>query len=131
MSSSIDSANFQIYTDGSKMNNKTGAAFAVFNSTSCIHSDTFKLSPNNSVFQAEIFSIMKACEFLYSSNKIPSHSSCIFYSDSLSAVNLLNKCFVFHDPLSINCLLSLITLSHKVRFCIRWCKGRRPFGYHW
>jgi len=50
------------FTDGSKLNGNTGAAFVHFQNQQHIRTNTFLLHPYNTVFQAEAYDILKAIE---------------------------------------------------------------------
>lgn len=53
-----------IYTDGSPIDETTGAGFCVYSKGQLIHEASFRLPDYASVFQAEIFAISKAAEYL-------------------------------------------------------------------
>ena len=77
------SYSLHIYTDGSKINDRTGCAFYV---PFLRYEKKFRLTNNSSVFQAELIAILKAFEFLV--EKPP--RQCTIFSDSLSALQALN-----------------------------------------
>ena len=51
---------YNIYTDGSKTENHVGAGFTIMHNKQEITSSSIKLSPNATVFQAEILAIKEA-----------------------------------------------------------------------
>ena len=55
---------FNVYTDGSKLNDQTGAGVAIYKGGSEIASDCYRLPNGTTVFQAEITAIAKAAEML-------------------------------------------------------------------
>ena len=59
-----DHVELNFYTDGSKLNGKVGAGFLALEPTRIMKTDKFKLPDNSTVFQAEIFAILKATEYL-------------------------------------------------------------------
>ncbi|XP_023212917.1 uncharacterized protein LOC111615713 [Centruroides sculpturatus] len=76
----------EIYTDGSKTNEGTGAAIVVYERNEEIYSQKYKLEEYCSNFQAELLAIYKAVEWCIQNNK--SESVCIS-TDSLSALQAL------------------------------------------
>ena len=53
-----------IYTDGSKMDGKTGAGYVVYKGREEVYSDSFRLHDTNTVFQAEIAAIRAAADWV-------------------------------------------------------------------
>lgn len=82
------SADYKIFTDGSKHDDRVGAAFVVLGTNrDTITTRKFKLHDCCSVFQAELLAILRATEFILE-NKI--HESYIF-SDSMSGLTELQN----------------------------------------
>ena len=72
----------KIYTDGSKINDRTGCAYVV-NGTAY----NVRLSRYSSVFSAELFAILKSLRYVKNS----ADSKFIIFSDSLSAIESIKN----------------------------------------
>lgn len=57
-----------IFTDGSKIEENTGFAYCCYHNEKIVHTEQFKLSYENSVFQAELLVILKAVEWTQKTN---------------------------------------------------------------
>ena len=57
---SIKPSEYTVYTDGSKTENGVGAGFIIYNKRERIHTESFSLPNNSTVFQAEIVAIYQA-----------------------------------------------------------------------
>lgn len=55
---------FEIYTDGSKLNNKVGSAITVYKDQQEVESVQYILNDEASVFMAELFAIDKAIDYV-------------------------------------------------------------------
>lgn len=71
-----------LYTDGSKLADKVGAAFVAIYKEEEIHNSTYKLNSNNSVFQAEQLALLKAWTWAYKNTE----ETINIYSDSASTL---------------------------------------------
>ncbi|GBM26851.1 Putative protein in type-1 retrotransposable element R1DM [Araneus ventricosus] len=79
--STIQEADFEVYTDGSRIDNETGLAVCTFQQNDNVSNFLFKLNSYNSVFQAELEAIHFACNWALQNNyKINIHT------DSLSSI---------------------------------------------
>ncbi|GBL89519.1 Putative protein in type-1 retrotransposable element R1DM [Araneus ventricosus] len=79
--STIQEADFEVYTDGSRIDNETGIAVCTFQQNDNVSNFLFKLNSYNSVFQAELEAIHFACNWALQNNyKINIHT------DSLSSI---------------------------------------------
>ncbi|GBN60682.1 hypothetical protein AVEN_5644-1 [Araneus ventricosus] len=79
--STIQEADFEVYTDGSRIDNGTGLAVYTFQQNDNVSNFLFKLNSYNSVFQAELEAIHFACNWALQNNyKINIHT------DSLSSI---------------------------------------------
>ena len=101
-------ADLDAFTDGSKETSTqdTGAGFVIMKGEKMLISNkrwvahAFKLSPKNTVFQAEIFAIFKCCQLILSHTEgseecwIKKNESLDLYCDSQSAILALNSIFV-------------------------------------
>ena len=72
----------EIYTDGSKINNRTGCAYVVNGIPYKI-----RLTKYSSVFSAELFAILKSLKFIKNNN----NNAFVIYSDSLSAIESIKS----------------------------------------
>ncbi|GBN75773.1 hypothetical protein AVEN_259212-1 [Araneus ventricosus] len=82
-----------IYTDGSHLEAETGCAFYVIQNNIQIHQWTAKLSPHNTVFQAETLAIKEAINWTN-----PKGISTSIWSDSESALRAISS-FKSSSPL--------------------------------
>ena len=82
----ISGNDFSVFTDGSKMENKVGAGFVAYNKAlkDAERVECWALSPENSVYQAEMSALKKAAEFILVLPEIPNNVA--IYTDALSAV---------------------------------------------
>lgn len=75
----------EIFTDGSKIDEKVGAGYAVYHNRRCIYKESLRLNDDASVFQAEVYAIEKAMSF------IRGHRPVLLYSDSQAALKAICK----------------------------------------
>lgn len=54
----------EVYTDGSKIDNKVGSSIVVFNNTEKIVNKGYRLNDGTTVFMAELYAIDKAVEYI-------------------------------------------------------------------
>ncbi|GBM45747.1 hypothetical protein AVEN_242790-1 [Araneus ventricosus] len=82
----LDDADFEVYTDGSRVGDSVGCAVCTFKNNVLSPSFCFKLESFNTVFQAEFFAIyFAACWTLENGHKIN------IYTDSLSPIQILRS----------------------------------------
>ncbi|GBM40813.1 hypothetical protein AVEN_137319-1 [Araneus ventricosus] len=86
LSEHLSDATYEVYTDGSKINEETGLAVCILNDNDNIQNFLFKLKPYNSVFQAELAAIQFAANWAVSEN-----SKINLYTDSLSSILALQS----------------------------------------
>lgn len=79
---------WQVYTDGSKTDNYVGAAFATMSPDGTTVIKKYKLHSACSIFQAELLSILKACEWIVGKNIT---TKCYILSDSKSGLTELQN----------------------------------------
>ena len=84
----IPTTGWQIFTDGSKKDRKVGAAYIIFHDNSQYTSEKFRLPDTSSVYQAELYAIFRAVEFLLTLEDL-TETSFTFFSDSMSALQAL------------------------------------------
>ena len=118
-----DRYHFCCFTDGSRLNNKTGSALVVYSMHDVDPLATFKwrLDDHNTVFQAEMMAIREACECLRS---LPcQNASVAIFTDSLSAVHALSA-DASSSPL---CIETRRELDMLTSFCssvsLTWIRG--------
>lgn len=101
-----------VYTDGSKLaNGDTGAAVVVYKETGSKVVTKLKLSKWSTVFQAEMFAIFQAMEWL----KLNCFGATIsLYTDSLSSLLAIQNC---SDHPLVTKILHLITWVHERNGC--------------
>lgn len=87
----------RIFTDGSKMNGRVGAGFVVCGQDDGVtYSASYRLNDNASVFQAELFAILEALNWLRDKNI----GSFVLISDSRSALTVLAN-YPYYNPLTV------------------------------
>ncbi|GBM77354.1 hypothetical protein AVEN_52724-1 [Araneus ventricosus] len=84
------SSSLSIYTDGSKIDGKVGAAFHVIEGNSTVDFQ-FRLEDHNSVFQAELSALHQALIWKNANRHL---QTCDIFTDSMSALKVLQK----HQP---------------------------------
>ena len=79
---------WDVYTDGSKVGNKVGAAFIIYYNSNKLVEKKFRLPNTASVFQAEVFAIFQATETLIdiSRENESMRGMCYIKTDCLSAL---------------------------------------------
>ncbi|GBN40337.1 Putative protein in type-1 retrotransposable element R1DM [Araneus ventricosus] len=82
----VPDAVYEVYTDGSRMEEETGFAVCILQNSQNIQNHLFKLKSFNSVFQAELTAIQYAANWAVSNN----HKINI-YTDSLSSIMALKS----------------------------------------
>ena len=80
---------WQVWTDGSKHKNKVGSAFIIYKQGEIWTMKTYRLPNTASVFQAELFAIFQAAKFLHTEEIFEQHEKCVFFTDSMSALQAL------------------------------------------
>jgi len=115
-----------VYTDGSKMDENVGAAYVIYeNRNSALQPlahGKAKLSPENSVFQAEVHAIEGAASYLIHELENVAHKNIVFYSDSQSALNALNAS-IFNSKRVFACYERLTKLAEKHSVNLEWVKA--------
>ncbi|RWS02258.1 ORF2-like protein [Dinothrombium tinctorium] len=77
-----------VYTDGSKNDIGVGSAFCVFQDDQMVDQESFRLSNHCSVFQSELFAILKAITYI---NRKENIFRCEIITDSKSALQALQN----------------------------------------
>ena len=105
----------EIYTDGSKINNKVGCAFIVLQQSTELYHKRIKLSSNCSVFQAELLAIKESLNWI-----VCHQTSAMILTDSKAALSVIK------DKYSLNQLsvdIRLLLGQIKTHICFKWIKG--------
>ena len=110
-----------IYTDGSKTPDGTGCAFVVFY-PDWIDYGQFKLSNENSVFQAELLAIRNCLQSLFNCQLGSVFHKINIFSDSVSSLQSIKDC----DPKNslardVQKYISFFSMFTEVT--LTWCKG--------
>ena len=108
----------QFFTDGSKTENSSVAAFVI---PSLSKEEACKLPPNASVFSTELIAILKALLFLKSLQ--PSRSSVIF-TDSYSSISLLREKNI-RDPIAKKIINLILELNVSKNVFLQWIPGHQ------
>lgn len=113
---------WRIYTDGSKSDRGVGCAYAVFKDKALIDFKLFALSSNCSAFQAEVFAILKASEYVCCVSDCLEETSFNIISDNQSAIKAIA------NPKSKQSLIldaRLKILSSPVPLSLTWVKAHQ------
>ena len=86
----IPESYFQIFTDGSKIGNKVGAGFFIFHQSQKWYEGKIRLPNPATVFQAEVYAIYRALQFLFE-HELTWEGRCHIFSDSMAALQALNS----------------------------------------
>ncbi|CAH2106387.1 unnamed protein product [Euphydryas editha] len=108
-----------IYTDGSKIEGKVGAALTWWDQGREVRHSTFRLESHNTVFQSEMYALFRAVDMARQSKE----GSINILSDSRSSLDLLRSPSVTH-PLAIEmkrCIRQIREEKRSVRFF--WLKA--------
>ncbi|XP_035204469.1 uncharacterized protein LOC118179409 [Stegodyphus dumicola] len=108
----------ETYTDGSKMENKVGAAFVAFLNNEEIHREQYRLNDEATVFQAEVLALKRALLWIDQRTE----NTLRIFTDSLSTLQSLNS--IEQRSRSI---ISLKEMIHTIRdnkdLEINWIKA--------
>ena len=106
-----------VFTDGSKSENGCGSGFHIANTETKL---SFKLSDNATVFQSEIFAIMRAC--LHVKTAYRTRKKIVFCVDSQAALKSLSSLY-FKSNLVLQCLDELIAIGQIHEVSLMWVPG--------
>ncbi|GBL98716.1 hypothetical protein AVEN_8619-1 [Araneus ventricosus] len=104
----------EVYTDGSKINDQTGSAFCVIANDAITKTWKAKLSPANTVFQAEMLALKAAIEWANTANEDVN-----IWSDSESSLQAL-KYFNVKNKITQE---AQMTLLENARIRLGWVKA--------
>lgn len=97
-----------VYTDGSKKDDKVGAGIYIFQDDVTVAAESFRISDHATVYQAEMFAIYKAAEKLAS---LPNLTSIKFFVDSQAALRTFQSAFI-KSKLALQTINMLNTVPH-------------------
>ena len=106
----------QIYTDGSRMKEKTGGGFLIVQNNREIYSESFSLDGHATVYQAELTAIELATRKVYD---MGIRGKITLHTDSLSSIQALKA----RDISSEQCwetLQMINKLANKAKLTIYW-----------
>jgi ribonuclease HI len=124
MNESPMQADLTIFTDGSKTDVGVGAAFIVWKDPDCSlppeYSASYSLSKKCTVFQAEVFALLKCSEWLLN---YPSAVNTInIFTDSTAALSAIAN-FSNFTELVFTCRENFININTKCHVNLIWIKG--------
>jgi len=108
------------YTDGSRLNDKTGCGIHIKHNTRVIYNGHFYLGTNTTVYQAEIIAIQKAATWLHSQEI--QHQNITIHSDSQASLDALDKVTI-HSKTVLACVEALNLLGGNNKLGLRWVKA--------
>ena len=89
--SAISQFDYTAFTDGSKLDGQVGAGSVIYNKHSAepLHTMSWRLQDDNTVYQAELFAIKETCIFI---STLPiNHSNIYIFSDCRTAITMLSS----------------------------------------
>ena len=112
---------YTIYTDGSKLDGRTGAGYQIYRGNHPILEDSIRLPDWSTVFQAEIHAIEAACKGLLQLNVEPTYVK--IFSDSQAAIRALHN--NNHDQKSVSKAHSALNcLRREAKYVtLAWTRG--------
>ncbi|GBM26913.1 hypothetical protein AVEN_264760-1 [Araneus ventricosus] len=123
-----------IYTDGSKIEDKTGSAFCVMEEDTTKYEWMAQLSPFNTVFQAELLAIQEACLWVSKTNQQIKVWAHVGYSGNEAADVLAKKATQEGIPIYIptprNHIKSLLQKESIIRWQKEWDNGETGRSVH-
>ena len=108
-----------IFTDGSKIENRVGAGYVFYNFKNIVAEGRFKLHETSTVFQAEITAIKQAAMKL---TTLPEYKFVRFYVDSQAAFLALNGTY-YHSRLVLETFDCLNKACEGRKIILNWIKA--------
>ncbi|XP_047997724.1 uncharacterized protein LOC125235264 [Leguminivora glycinivorella] len=105
-----DSHDVRLFTDGSKIQNKVGASLSCWNNGVEIKAHKYKLESYCTVFQAEMYAVLKATEFVLRSDR----GSFGIYSDSRSTLEIIGNQGSF-NPIAVEIRKNLADIQGQAK----------------
>lgn len=116
----IDRARNEIFTDGSKLRDKTGYGHVLMSGERVIYSKSYYLGEQASVFQAEVSAITEACStYLEYRNKV---DYVHIYSDCQSALQAIDAAFTTSN-IVLQCHDMLNSLANTIPVRLHYVKA--------
>jgi ribonuclease HI len=119
LSGTVGNANMKIFTDGSKTENHVGASMVAEKDSKEIHTNTQRLNTTCTVFQAELYGISTAIDWIQSQGK--KTSSYAINADSKAAL-LANANMHTTHPLAVAIRVKTIKLRNSTSINFHWVK---------
>ena len=118
----LDQSGYVIFTDGSKKEDKVGAAFVIFHNKIEIFQMKFRLPNTATVFQAELYAICKGVGALRELN-VDFSIQCSIISDSMSALQSLSANEI-HNSIVLRTVKQLNELAYDgLSIHLYWVKA--------
>ena len=117
----ISDTSTTVFTDGSKMTANAGYGFGIIEGSEITASGNGQMASNNSVFQAEVLAIHKACETLY---EMDSTTEVTIFSDSQAAIQAIAS-HTIKSKVVENCVNQINTLAGVRSVKIKWVKSHK------
>ena len=115
---------YNVYTDGSRLDDQTGAGFVIYRGKRKIHTGKYRLPNHATVFQGEITAVTKAANKLHGLN-IPDMKYVKFFVDSRAAIQALDNPTIRSKTVgdAVDALNQLTTRTTSVQIC--WIPAHR------
>ncbi|GBM32348.1 hypothetical protein AVEN_10680-1 [Araneus ventricosus] len=114
LDSNIPNANYEIYTDGSRIENETGFSVCILKDETNMQNHLFKLNTFNSVFQAKLAAIEFEVNWAVKEKVKVKHTDSL---SSISAINSANTRSKFVNKVKSN------IFKAKNMVCLSWFKS--------
>ena len=116
----------KVYSDGSRMKEKTGYGYIISNGDYQIAQSCGYLGKNTSVFQAEVIAIQQACLEIGKMDDVTRSDDITFFTDSMSSVDSFCKLKI-KSKVVADCIKELNTLAKDRRVSVRWIRSHSDF----
>ena len=120
----VEEPDITLYTDGSRMEDKSGAGWAACHGDSVIAEESVYLGKTATVFQAEVIAIERS--LMWANENLDPNTKVTIRSDSQSAIQAI----LTEKTTSIvvlSCKKMLKTAQENLRIALRWIKGHADF----
>ena len=116
----VEKPDVTLYTDGSKMEEGTGAGWAICHKDTIMAEESTYLGDETSVFQAEVIAIDRGLRWI--NNNCTDSLNISIRSDSQSAIQAILSCST-RSKLVLDCKAVLKEAKENHRIAIEWIKG--------
>ena len=120
----IEDPDITLFTDGSKMDDRSGAGWAACHGDTCIAEESVYLGKKASVFQAEVVAIERALGWARSN--LDPGTKILIRSDSQSAIQALLRSDTISRVVD-SCKRMMLKAKENLRIALRWIKGHADF----